>query len=113
MANYRTAQLEQIMPTDTNNTVLFSPPERDRYVVQSIIICNNTATDAKYRIFHDEDGTTYSTATALCYDITLAGNTTTAFEVDIYMNNPSGNLSVRSDTANALTFTAYGNEGSL
>jgi len=68
---------------------------------------------ATYRLFVDEDGSTYDQTTAIAYDIPLLGNTTDTWEVEIYMNNPSGNLAVRTGTANALTFTVNGEDGSV
>ncbi len=109
----RTKQLGQVRPTDTNNTVLFSPSKTDRYTVRNIIVCNTTASAAAYRIFCDENGTTYDQTTALAYDVSIAGNSTTLYEMDVFMNDTGGNLAVRTDTANALTFTANGDDGSL
>lgn len=82
-------------------------------LVTKILVANSTALAATFRIYHDVDGTTYSAATALYFDVSVAANTTTAIPGPIYLSNPSGNLAVRVGTANALTFTVYGIERSL
>ena len=103
-------QLGQAAPADTNNAVLYSPAAGIVAEVTSIIVANVTTSAAKYRIFHDDDGTTYNAGTSLFYDVTLPGNTTDVLETAIFMADSDGNLAVRSDTASALTFTAYGKE---
>ncbi len=108
MANKK--QLFQTRPADTNAASAYSPADYTISTIESIIVANNTGSAATYRIFHDEDGTTYSEATALFYDVSLAANTSVEIETDIYMQDSSGNLAVRSGTGNALTFTGYGLE---
>ena len=108
-----TVQLAQSAPDGTAAVSLFSPSKRDRYTITSILVANTTAASVDFRIFHDEDGSTYSVGTALFYDIPLSGNCTFLFETEIYMNNPAGNLGVRTATADALTFTVYGTDGSI
>ena len=105
-------QLGQLRPANTTAASLYSPGADTTTLVTTIIICNSTATAAAARVFHDNDGTTYDQSTALVYDINIAGNTTEVVSLGKYvaMDNSSGNLAVRTDTANALTFTAYGVE---
>ena len=110
---YRTKQLGQLRPSNTTAASVFSPSERDRYIVKTIVICNVTSSTATYRIFHDEDSNTYNETTALAWDIPLAGNSSYVWEIEIYLNDPSGNLGVRTGTADALNFTVYGDDGSL
>ncbi len=109
----RTKQLGQARPGDTNAVSIFSPSTRDRHTVKNIIICNTTTSVATYRLFVDEDGTTYDQTTAIAYDVSIAANTTDLWEVELYMNDPGGNLAVRSGTSSALTFTVNGDDGSL
>ena len=102
-------QLGQLRPANTTAASIYSPTG-ETSVIRSIVICNTTATTAAFRIFHDDDGTTYDQTTALFYDSPINGNETV--EIDTYwpMNNSAGNLAVRTDTASALTFTVYGAE---
>jgi len=92
---------------------IFSPDRRDRFTIENIIICNTTASAATYRIFLDNDGSTYDATTAIAYDVSLAGNATDIIEVNLYMTDPAGNLAVRTGTGNALTFTVNGSDGSI
>ena len=92
---------------------IFSPSKRDRYTIKSILIANTTASSVDFRLFHDEDGTTYDETTAIFFDIPLSGNCTFLYESEIFMNDPAGNLGARTATGSALTFTVYGNDGSI
>ena len=106
--------LGQARPANTNAVSIYSPAGNARAEVLQIVICNTTSSAATFRIFHDDDGTTYDQTTALYYDKTVAANDT----LRVYPNDPpgfamvnaAGNLAVRTDTNNALTFTVYGNE---
>jgi hypothetical protein len=102
-------QLGQSRPSTTTAASIYNPPAGDN-VVHTIIICNTSNSAAKYRIFVDDDGTTYNESTALFWDISLDPDTSDVLEVKICMNNASGNLAVRTDTSNALTFTVFGEE---
>ncbi len=113
MRGKRTKQLGQVRPSDTSNTVAFSPSTRDRYAIHNVIICNTSGSAATFRMFLDEDGTTYDQTTAVAYDVAIAADTTILFEVMMYMNDPGGNFAVRSSVGNALTFTVNGDDGSL
>ena len=101
-------QLGQARPSDTNAVSLYSPGASVQASVR-VLVTNTTATDATCRIFVDDDGTTYDQSTAIAYDVTVPANG--SYQVGgIYMNNSSGNVAVRSGTASALTFTAFGTE---
>ena len=108
-----TAQLAQVRVSGTTAVTIFSPSKRDRYTIKSILIANTTASSVDFRLFHDEDGTTYDETTALFFDIPLSGNCTFLYQGEIFMNDPAGNLAARTDTSLALTFTVYGNDGSI
>ena len=105
-----TRQLAQVRPANTNNTDAYSPADGVTTEVETIIVCNHTGASINYRIFHDEDGTTYTQATALYFDVPLAANTTAEITFPIYMNDPAGFIGVRSSTGDGLTFTLYGKE---
>ena len=109
----RTKQLGQLRPSNTTAVSIFSPTDRDRCVVRNIIICNTTSSTATYRLFVDEDGTTYDQTTAIAYDVPLLGNTTDVWEVPIYLHDPAGSVGVQTGTGSALTFTANGEDGSI
>ena len=103
-------QLGQARPGDTNAVSLYSPAASTTAIIKTVIVCNTTGTTAAYRIFLDDDGTTYDQSTALFYDISLGGNATDIIDVFLAMDNSSGNLAIRTDTASALTFSCFGAE---
>lgn len=103
-------QLGQLRPANAAAASLYSPGASTTGIVTSIIVCNQSGASAKYRVFLDDDGSTYDQTTALFYDIVIAADATHAIEVKLPMNDATGNLAVRTDTADALTFTAFGLE---
>ena len=103
-------QLGQLRPADTNAASLYSPGASTETIIKTIVVCNQTASAATYRLFHDDDGTTYDESTALAFDINLGANSTDFVEVNIMANDSTGNVAVRTGTNSAITFTAYGTE---
>jgi len=103
-------QLGQLRPVNTTPASIYSPASSTRTIVKSIIVCNVTGDPALYRIFHDDDGTTYDEDSALFWDIPIAANSTHTIEINLMANNSAGNVAVRTDTANAINFTLYGSE---
>lgn len=103
-------QLGQLRPANTTAASLYSPGASTTAIIRAIVICNQTASSAKYRIFVDDDGTTFDESTALFFDVTIGANSTDQIDTFYAMNNSSGALGVRTDTNSALTFTAFGGE---
>ena len=103
-------QLGQLMPTNTTAASIYSPGASTQTLIKSIVVCNTSAGAVTYRIFHDDNGTTYDTTTALYYDVSLAGNTSIILSLNLVMDDSTGNLAVRTSSANDLTFTCYGAE---
>lgn len=103
-------QLGQLRPANTTAASIYASSSAQLAEVNTIVVCNTTASTAKYRIFYDVDGTTYSEATALFYDVTLAANSTDLIEIVLPITGSSANLAVRTDTANAINFTVFGRE---
>lgn len=110
-------QLAQLRPADTNAAALVTPNDKEKIIVTLIVITNVDSANHDFRIFHDDDGTTYDQGTALYYDEALAANTTKILNFAGSKTDPGlgglpildgGNLAVRSDGADDLTFTAYG-----
>lgn len=100
--------LGQLRPANTNNASIYSPD--DYAVIDRIIVCNQGGITPKFRIFLDDDGTTYDETTVLYWDISLDVDQTVEIEGPFYMANSAGNLAVRTDTANDVTFTVFGRE---
>ena len=109
-------QLGQALPADTNAVSIYSPPAAEIITeIKTIIVTNVTSSNATCRIFHDDNGTTYSTATALVYDKTVLANDFFAIgfgekDEGIWFEDSTGNLAIQSGTGSALNFTVYGIE---
>lgn len=114
MSDALALQLAQVRPSNSNPVSAYSPAEGLITHITRIVICNTSGAARTYRLFHDNDGTTYNETTALAWDRALASNVTdewpTIGEAGYWMTNSSGNLAVRVDTGNGITFTFYGIE---
>lgn len=102
--------LGQARPGSTTAATLYSRPASTTVIIKTIVVANTTAAPETFRIFHDDDGTTYDQSNALFYDVAIAANTTTQVDIFMAMATASGTIGVRTSTASALTFTAYGVE---
>ena len=78
----------------------------------SVCLANVTGTAATCRVFHDEAGSTYALGNALLYDVEVPANTTLFVEAGSAFAGltlqATDTLGVRTGTADALTFSAYG-----
>ena len=101
-------QLGQLRPANMTAASLVANAFNSHLKVDSIWVCNQTGSGVTYRIFHDDDGTTYDETTSLMFDVTLPAKTTHIIEVKIASDDPACNIGVRTNTNNAITFTAYG-----
>lgn len=101
-------QLGQLRPSDTTAASIYSPDAGEAIKIFEIVVCNTTTNNETFRIFHDEDGTTYDQTTAQFYNAPIAANSTVIIETNWWMRNDSGNLAVRTSTGSALTFTVSG-----
>ena len=105
--------LGQLRPANTTAASLYSPAANVIGIVESVHVCNQTGTAATYRIFIDNDGTTYDETTALEFDKSCPANNSAQHTFPpngLPMADDAGNIGVRTGTANALTFTAWGYE---
>ncbi len=102
--------LAQSRPGNTTAVSVHSPLASSYTKITRIIVCNTASTTQKFRIFLDNDGTTYDETTALFWDITTPTDTTVEIKAGWWMDNSSGNLAVRTDSASAFTFTVFGEE---
>jgi|TARA_R110000824_G_scaffold269891_1_gene458358 hypothetical protein len=103
-------QLAQKRENSTNAVSVYSPPANTTVVIKNVTVCNQTGSAATFRIFIDDNGTTYDENTALYFDEAIAANTTREINTFWAMNNADGNLAYRSGTANAVTITVFGAE---
>jgi|TARA_R100001244_G_scaffold124675_2_gene94550 hypothetical protein len=107
-------QLGQARPANTTAVSIYSPTDGTRSEILQILVCNTSGSAATFRIFHDDNGTTYDQTTALYYDKSVNADDTLRIWPNkppgFAMYNTDGNLAVRTSSGNALTFTVYGNE---
>jgi hypothetical protein len=101
--------LGQGAPTDTNNLNIITVSAGQSEIVSTLVICNTTATAATARVFARIAGAAAAAGNAIVYDASIAGNTSTTLTLGITIA-ATDILTVRSGTANALTFTAFGSE---
>ena len=115
MPDVKGKQLAQVRPANTTAVSAYTPPSADIVTeIRLITVCNTTGSAATFRLFHDDNGTTYDETTALYFDKSVAANDTFSIEYTeddgIWMDDDTGNLAVRTGTNSALTFTIYGVE---
>lgn len=105
-------QLGQLRPANTSAAALYTVASKTQAWVTSIVVSNTTGSAATYSIYNDTDGTTYSEATALAFDLSLDANSTDIWEFPDGVALPiaGGTIGVKTGTSNAITFTAYGLE---
>lgn len=104
------SQLAQSRLGDTTAAAIYTAPRNAE--LTKIFVCNTTGSAATFRLFHDNDGTTYDQTTALYYDYSVAANTTLIVSSDMMGGGISifagGKIAFREGTADALTITLYG-----
>lgn len=109
-ATYKT--LGRVSPADTNNADLYTVGSAvtGGAVLSTVAVANTTGSAAAYRIFvRNNSGDTAAQSNAIGYDVAIAANDTVALTLGISLS--AGQiLTVRSNTANALNFFAFGSE---
>ena len=100
--------LAQARENSTNAVSVYNQIITQEAYIDQIILCNTSGAPCTVRLFFDEDGTTYDETTALFFDSNVDANQTVELNTFISMNDSTGNLGIRTDTASALTFTAFG-----
>ncbi len=104
-------QLGQTRPSDAIAVSIYSPASHFRTEVRKVIVTNTSSTATTFRIFHDEDGTTYDETTALFWNTPIDAGETVSIEEEFWMLGANGgNVAVRSGSGDSLTFSLYGAE---
>lgn len=108
--NVSAFQLFQTRPSGTSAAVIFTASQRTE--LTRIVVCNTTGTDATFKLFHDDDGTTVDESTALYYNVSVAANKSEVIvspSIDGGITvSKDGTIGFATGTANALTITGYG-----
>jgi len=101
--------LGQARPTDTNALDLYTVPAGGQTVISTIIVANVTGTDAAFDLFARPDAATADEGTAIAFGTVIKSNTSQSITIGATVD-AADVVSVRSATANAITFTAFGLE---
>ena len=100
--------LGQSNPAATTATTLYTVPASTAAVVSTVVIANQTATAATFRISVRPAGAAQTAAMYIAYDITVGASDSTALTLGITMATTDV-LTVYGSTA-TLSFTAFGSE---
>ena len=101
--------LGQSAPANTSNADLISVGALKSQIISTLVIANVTATAATARIFVRIAGAAAAVSNAILYDASIPANSSANFTLGITLA-ATDVLSVRTSTASALTFTAFGTE---
>lgn len=101
--------LGQAAPADTNNASLYTVASGTQAIVSTITVANITTSAATFRIACRPAAATVANQHWIAYDVSLAGNDSITLTLGITMS-ATDVLTVRSGTANALAFSAFGVE---
>jgi hypothetical protein len=100
--------LGQQNPAATTATTLYTVPASTSTVVSTLVICNQAASAATYRISVRPAGAAQTTAMYLAYDVAVAANDSTALTLGVTLATTDV-ITVYASTA-TLSFTAFGSE---
>ncbi len=103
-------QIGQARENSTNNVSVYSPDTGVTAIIKGIFVANTSGADATVRIFIDDNGVSYTEATAIVWDVTVPADGLLEIDTFIAMDNAAGNIAYRSSVANALTITIFGAE---
>lgn len=100
--------LGQSNPSATTATTLYTVPSATQTVVSTVVICNQAASAATFRIAVRPAGATLAAQHYVAYDVTVGASDSTALTLGITMN-ATDVLTVYASTA-TLSFSAFGSE---
>ena len=101
--------LGQASPADTNNANLYTVGSGTQAIVSTICVANITSTAATFRIACRPAGATVANQHWIAYDAAIPANDSLTLTLGISLA-ATDVLTVRSGTANALAFSAFGVE---
>lgn len=100
--------LGQANPAATTATTLYTVPAATQAVVSTIVICNQTASAATFRISVRPAGAAQTAAMYVAYDVTVGASDSTALTLGITLG-ATDVITVYGSTA-TLSFAAFGSE---
>lgn len=107
---FQEKQLGQARENSTNAVSVYSPGAAVTGIIREIWLANVTDAAAKYSLYCDDDGTTYSEATCLAMEQTLEAYESRRIPCWIPMFQNAGNFAYKNGTANAIVCTLFGAE---
>ncbi len=100
--------LGQIAPSATTATTLYTVPASTSAVVSTIVICNQDASDATFRISVRQAGASQTAAMYVAYDVTVGASDSTALTLGLTLATTDV-VTVYASTA-TVSFAAFGSE---
>jgi len=101
--------LGQAAPSGTSNTDIYTVPSSTQAIVSTITVANLTTAAAAFRIAVRPAGATAANQHWIAYDVSLGGSDAVTLTLGVTLA-ATDVLTVRSGTANALAFSAFGVE---
>lgn len=99
--------LGQQAPAVITNVDLLTVAAATEAIGSTLVIANTTATSVTARVFARIAAAPAATTNAILYDVAIAGNSSATFTLGITLA-ATDVITVRTATANALTFTLFG-----
>lgn len=100
--------LGQSNPSATTATDLYTVPSATEAVISTIVVCNQTAVDATFRVAVRPNGETLAAKHYVAYDVTVGASDSTTLTLGITMD-ATDVLTIYGSTA-TLSFNAFGSE---
>ena len=100
--------LGQSIPAATTQATLYTVPSATQAVVSSVVICNQAASAATFRLAIRVGGATLATSQYIAYDVTVGANDSTVLTMGLTLG-AADLLTVYASTA-TVSFSAYGSE---
>lgn len=101
--------LGQAQPSNTNVADLYTVPGSSATVVSQLVVCNQTALAASFRVSAAAAGAADATSQYLFYDVTVDPNDSLFFDLGMTLAG-TDKIRIKSNTASALSFTLFGTE---
>lgn len=98
--------LGQANPAASTDTTLITAANPSQVIVSTIVVCNQAASSATYRIAVRPDAAAIATQHYLVYDATIAANSTATYTIGITIDSLDV-ITVRASTT-TLSFSAFG-----
>ena len=100
--------LGQVNPSATTATTLYTVPSATSTVVSTVVVCNQAATAATFRIAIRPAGATLAAIHYVAYDVTVGANDSTALTLGLTLATTDV-VTVYASSA-TVSFNAYGSE---